>query len=579
MSLFAVILWICLAVCLGGTVWRMARWLLPDRSLAVPGLPPSGALAALLRSLSWPKALSAAPRMAFTFLFDILFQGHLLQRGSLWRWVMHFSLFAGFSGLFFFHALENFISRPFFPGYEPTLDPWQFLRNLFGAMVALGLGIALCRRLFVRDLRRTSRFEDFFTLALIGLIIASGFGLEGAKMASPAAFERMAADYYPTPDAADLTALRAYWATEGGMVFPVESLPREAVTPEILEKGREISEMSCAPCHSPPGSAFVSAPLSRVLSRVLAPAGAGLTDGLWWLHVLSCLFALAWLPFGKLFHILSTPVGILLRGLDPGEAAARPGMAAPLARAVGLDACTHCGICSRHCSVLPSFLALGTPEILPSEKLLSMRRLAGKSGKLTPAALAAFSEGGFVCTECMRCTVVCPSRINLQDLWLVSKREAARLGHPELAVRLRSYGPGVWETLARRARPVARTLAASPSLLDNPETFACCVQCSVCTGVCPIFRLPDIPAAEVDVSPHQLMNLVRMGLADHALSANFLWNCTTCYKCQEHCPQGIRVADVLYELRNLAHSKVEAAARAGLLDDMAARPQATGDAP
>ncbi len=579
MSLFAVILWICLAVCLGGTVWRMARWLLPDRSLAVPGLPPSGALAALLRSLSWAKALSAAPRMAFTFLFDILFQGHLLQRGSLWRWVMHFSLFAGFSGLLFFHALENFISRPFFPGYEPTLDPWQFLRNLFGAMAVLGLCIALCRRLFVRDLRRTSRFEDFFTLALIGLIIASGFGLEGAKMASPAAFERMAADYYPTPDAADLAALRAYWATEGGMVFPVESLPREAVTPENLEKGREISEMSCAPCHSPPGSAFVSAPLSRALSRVLAPAGAGLTDSLWWLHVLSCLFALTWLPFGKLFHILSTPVGILLRGLDPGEAAARPGVAAPLARAVGLDACTHCGICSRHCSVLPSFLALGTPEILPSEKLVSMRRLAGKSGKLTPAALAAFSEGGFVCTECMRCTVVCPSRINLQDLWLVSKREAARLGHPELAVRLRSYGPEVWEKLARRSRPVARTLAASPSLLDNPETFACCVQCSVCTGVCPIFRLPDIPAAEVDVSPHQLMNLVRMGLADHALSANFLWNCTTCYKCQEHCPQGIRVADVLYELRNLAHARVEAAARAGILDDMAARPQTTGDAP
>jgi len=575
MSLFAVILWICLAVCLGGTVWRMARWLAPDRSLAVPGLPPSLALAALLRSLSWHKAFAAAPRMAFTFFFDILLQGHLLRKGSLWRWIMHFALYAGFSGLLFFHALENFVSRPFFPGYEPTLDPWQFLRNLFGAMVALGLGIALCRRLAVRDMRRTSRFEDAFTLGLIGLIIASGFFLEGAKMVSPAAFDRMAADYFPAPDEAGMTALRAYWATDYGMVFPVESMPREAFTPENLDAGREISEMSCAPCHSPPASAFVSAPLSRLL----APAGARLVDALWWLHVLACLFALAWLPFGKLFHILSTPVGLMLRGLDPGEAAARPDASAPLARAVGLDACTHCGICSRHCSVLPAFLALRTPEILPSEKLLTMRRLAGKSGKLTPAALAAFSEGGFVCTECMRCTVVCPSRINLQDLWLVSKREAARLGHPELSVRLRRFGPEVWERLARRKRPVDRTLAASPSLLDNPETFAQCVQCSVCTGVCPIFRLPDIPAAEVDVSPHQLMNLVRMGLAGHALSANFLWNCTTCYKCQEHCPQGIRVADVLYELRNLAHAKVEEAARAGLLDGTGMPSPDQGDIP
>jgi len=563
MSLFSAILWACLAVCLCGAAWRMARWLAPDRSLAVPGLPPSAALRYLWRSLSWRDALAAAPRLARAFFIDILLQGHLLRKGSLWRWLMHFTLFAGFSGLLFFHALENFVSRPLFAGYEPTLDPWQFLRNAFGAMVACGLCIALCRRIFVRDMRRTSRIEDFFTLGVICCLIASGFGLDAAKIVSPAAFERMTADYLPAPDAADLAALRAYWAAAHGMAFPVQMSPPGPASPEALEKGRDIAEMSCIPCHSPLRSAFVSAPLSRLF----APAGAGLVDGLWWLHVLGCLFALAWLPFGKLFHILSTPAGILLRGLDPGRDAAAPPAAAPLNRAVGLDACTNCGICSRHCSVLPSFLALGTPEILPSEKLLSMRRLAGKSGRLTPAALAAFSEGGFVCTECMRCTVVCPSRINLQDLWLVSKREAARLGYPELAVRLRALGPDVWERLARTGRRAKRTLAASPSLLDNPETFAHCVQCSVCTGVCPIFRLPDIPASEVDVSPHQLMNLVRMGLADTALSANFLWNCTTCYKCQEHCPQGVRVADVLYELRNLAHARVEAAARAGLLDD------------
>jgi heterodisulfide reductase subunit C len=30
-----------------------------------------------------------------------------------------------------------------------------------------------------------------------------------------------------------------------------------------------------------------------------------------------------------------------------------------------------------------------------------------------------------------------------------------------------------------------------------------------------------------------------------------VWSCTTCYKCQEHCPQGMPVADILYELRQL----------------------------
>ncbi len=31
-----------------------------------------------------------------------------------------------------------------------------------------------------------------------------------------------------------------------------------------------------------------------------------------------------------------------------------------------------------------------------------------------------------------------------------------------------------------------------------------------------------------------------------------LWDCVTCYQCQEHCPQGVKVTDVLYELKNQA---------------------------
>ena len=34
-----------------------------------------------------------------------------------------------------------------------------------------------------------------------------------------------------------------------------------------------------------------------------------------------------------------------------------------------------------------------------------------------------------------------------------------------------------------------------------------------------------------------------------------IWDCTTCYKCQEQCPQGVHVADVLYTLKNKAWRK------------------------
>jgi heterodisulfide reductase subunit C len=31
-----------------------------------------------------------------------------------------------------------------------------------------------------------------------------------------------------------------------------------------------------------------------------------------------------------------------------------------------------------------------------------------------------------------------------------------------------------------------------------------------------------------------------------------LWDCLTCYQCQEHCPQNVEVTDILFQLKNLA---------------------------
>jgi heterodisulfide reductase subunit C len=48
------------------------------------------------------------------------------------------------------------------------------------------------------------------------------------------------------------------------------------------------------------------------------------------------------------------------------------------------------------------------------------------------------------------------------------------------------------------------------------------------------------------------MNLLRLQLRELALGSRMVWDCVTCYQCQEHCPQGVEVADILYELRNEA---------------------------
>ena len=67
----------------------------------------------------------------------------------------------------------------------------------------------------------------------------------------------------------------------------------------------------------------------------------------------------------------------------------------------------------------------------------------------------------------------------------------------------------------------------------------------------------DDPESELDMTPQQIMNLMRLQMKDLAFGARMVWNCVTCYQCQEHCPQGVRVADVLYELRQMAGERMK----------------------
>jgi heterodisulfide reductase subunit C len=57
--------------------------------------------------------------------------------------------------------------------------------------------------------------------------------------------------------------------------------------------------------------------------------------------------------------------------------------------------------------------------------------------------------------------------------------------------------------------------------------------------------------------PHQIMNCLGLGLVEMASGPKMLWDCVTCYQCQEHCPQTVQVTDLLFLLKNLAVKNAE----------------------
>ncbi len=76
------------------------------------------------------------------------------------------------------------------------------------------------------------------------------------------------------------------------------------------------------------------------------------------------------------------------------------------------------------------------------------------------------------------------------------------------------------------------------------ETVALCYQCGTCTGSCPSGKR----------TPYRIRNIIRkslMGLKNEVMEDDSLWECVTCYACQERCPRGVAIVDVVKILRNM----------------------------
>ena len=75
--------------------------------------------------------------------------------------------------------------------------------------------------------------------------------------------------------------------------------------------------------------------------------------------------------------------------------------------------------------------------------------------------------------------------------------------------------------------------------------------------VCPVVGNYDRPEQVLGLLPHQIMGCLGLGLTQMAAGARMIWDCLTCYKCQENCPQEVEVCDLLFDLKNAAAKQGE----------------------
>jgi len=573
-------LYVALSIFSLGLLYKISTWFRYKIGIQSIEIPTSerffSALKGILLTVFSPKILT----LLKVFVLDALLQLRILKEDLL-RWVMHICIYGGFMLLLLMHALDKYITVAIWNNYYSTVNPFMFLRDLFGVFVILGVAIAIYRRFILKVPRLITNAMDIYTIIIVAVIMLSGIFLEATKMVAYSDYQRMVNEYSGLSDPQELKALEAYWVKEFGTVSPNLKEPFDE---KILAQGRDLHQSSCAECHAKPQWAFAGYGTARLISPVgLGVDRARLPSLLWYLHVLACWVGLAYFPFSKMFHMFTSQLSLLANSVmekgksSPANIATR--------QVMELDACTHCGTCSLRCSVAVAFDEIPNINILPSEKIASIKALASGK-KLSPQALRNIQEGVYLCTNCYRCTLVCPVGINLQDLWFNVRETLLQKGYPEFfALSPLSFYRGLMreETVRKdyekpliRAReaiaaecdlmrkkdkvlpltPTDRKFQGGLNLSAQAKTFSVCFGCQTCTTVCPVVGNYENPQEALGLLPHQIMHAAGLGLRDLAFGSNMLWDCLTCYQCQEQCPQGVCVTDVLYELKNLAIKQV-----------------------
>ncbi len=560
--LYTIALYTSLSIFVVGLIYRISNWFRYSIGKDAADITASTRVSAAVGGIASTIFSVKIGILLKVFLLDVLLQTWLLKKDFL-RWLAHICINVGFILLLLMHGLDKLITSVVFDNYYSTLNPFMFLRDFFGLVVIVGVGIAIYRRLLSKGPRPQSTGVDYYAIIILAVIMISGVILEGTKIVSNSRYQEMVDEYagLDEEETEDLMALGAYWVQKFGVVSPDIKGPFNKNT---LQQGKELHEMSCAECHSRPQWAFMGYGASRVMSPMASLLDrANIHTLLWYIHFLACFFGLAYLPFSKFFHIFSTPVYLLANAVKK-EGKSDPANMATM-RAIEMDACTHCGDCTTRCSVAVAFNEISNPNILPHEKLAAFRRLLSGRG-LSKKTLMTIQEGSYICTDCHRCTDVCPIGINLEDLWLNLKAHLAELGYTKPEAWAREAIGAEFNLVKLKDKtlsltPVDKGFVGELTGSAQASTFSVCFGCQNCTNVCPVVGNYENPKEMVGLLPHEIMHCLALKHKELALGSKMLWDCVTCYICQEHCPQGVRVTDVLYQLKNLAlkHLKEKAA--------------------
>ncbi|MEE9121178.1 MAG: respiratory nitrate reductase subunit gamma, partial [Syntrophobacteria bacterium] len=250
---FTISLYVALAIFGLGLVYKISTWFRYKIGIDAGEMPSSARVAAAFKGIVSTLFSVKIFTLLKVFVLDVLLQIRVLREDFL-RWLMHMCIYVGFMLLLLMHALGNIITSALFENYYSTINPFLFLRDLFGVVIILGVAIAVYRRFILKTPRHITSAMDIYAIIILAIIMFSGFLHKGAKITSYTRYQDMVEEYTIETDEEELRALESYWVAKFGVVSPNVKDPFDA---EILELGEEAHD-ACVDCHSRPQWGFTS---------------------------------------------------------------------------------------------------------------------------------------------------------------------------------------------------------------------------------------------------------------------------------------------------------------------------------
>jgi len=297
--------------------------------------------------------------------------------------------------------------------------------------------------------------------------------------------------FLPIPYADDLPWMAYPMEVLGALALAgivVAAVRRYVFTPEGLERTRDASIVL---------GLIALLLVTFLVSQVAKGANApGLFLAMWWAHMATVLFFLAYLPYSKHAHLLASPFGVFFTSLKPGAMPAESDGAARLEdftwrQLLNGLACAECGRCERACPAHAAGFALSPKELVHKVKELVLGAVnapgaapvpAAASAGAAPVAAAAPAAGPngdgkpfvgdvvsaeeiWACTTCLACMTRCPVFNEHVPLVVEMRRHLVSQGEMEkrlqdVLVNLGRYGNSFGKS--------ARTRASWTTGLDFP---------------------------------------------------------------------------------------------------------------